>query len=158
MQTYTSTQASTCRRLQPSLIFQLQLEGSSNPLILFTSLSWKGASTPWFQHQLLLAKSFYFHTKGFNLQTHCRPRFINFHTGSNSFNETLHLTSKKILCPKLQTEQWDHCNQNTVINLDFWINMQNQVQPWSFTESNVYATYLTANLCIYVISCTPICV
>ena len=48
-QTHTSTQAPTCRRLQPSLIFQLQLEGNSNPLILFTSLSWKGALTPWNQ-------------------------------------------------------------------------------------------------------------
>ena len=33
-QTYTSTQAPTCRRLQPSLILQSLLEGSSDPLFL----------------------------------------------------------------------------------------------------------------------------
>ena len=32
MQTHISTQASICRRLQPSLVYQLLLEGSSNPL------------------------------------------------------------------------------------------------------------------------------
>ena len=43
VQTYTSTQASTYRRLQPSLVLQLLLEGSYNPLTLvladiFTSM------------------------------------------------------------------------------------------------------------------------
>jgi hypothetical protein len=32
VQTHTSTQASTCRRLQPSLIYQPFLEGRFNPL------------------------------------------------------------------------------------------------------------------------------
>jgi hypothetical protein len=32
VQTHTSTQASTCRRLQPSLVYQPFLEGSFNPL------------------------------------------------------------------------------------------------------------------------------
>jgi len=34
MQSYTSMQASTYRRLQPSLVLQLLLEGSYNPLAL----------------------------------------------------------------------------------------------------------------------------
>jgi len=34
VQSYTSTQASTYRRLQPSLVFELLLEGSYNPLAL----------------------------------------------------------------------------------------------------------------------------
>lgn len=43
VQTYTSTQASTYRRLQPSLVLQILLEGSYNPLALvlanmFTSM------------------------------------------------------------------------------------------------------------------------
>ena len=46
VQTYTSTQAPTCRRLQPSLVYQPHLEGSFNPLLSFTSLTWKGANTP----------------------------------------------------------------------------------------------------------------
>ena len=46
VQTYTSMQAPTCRRLQPSLIYQPHLEGSNNPLLSFTSLTWKGATTP----------------------------------------------------------------------------------------------------------------
>ena len=45
-QTHTITQAPTCRRLQPSLVYQPLLEGSYNPLLSFTSLSWKGATTP----------------------------------------------------------------------------------------------------------------
>ena len=32
VQTHTSTQASTCRRLQPSIVYQPFLEGSFNPL------------------------------------------------------------------------------------------------------------------------------
>ena len=46
VQTYTNTQAPTRRRLQPSLIYQPLLEGSNNPLLSFTSLTWKGATTP----------------------------------------------------------------------------------------------------------------
>ena len=43
VQTYTSMQGSTCRRLQPSLILQILVEGSYNPLTLvladmFTSM------------------------------------------------------------------------------------------------------------------------
>ena len=45
-QTYTSTQAPTCRRLHPSLVYQHFLEGSYNPLFSFTSYHWKGATTP----------------------------------------------------------------------------------------------------------------
>ena len=83
VQTHTSTQAPTCRKLQPSLILQPLLEGSSNPL-----------------------------TEGFDPQHHRGPRFINFHIGSNNFNTTqlvglfslefldwthsTHLNSKKI--------------------------------------------------------------
>ena len=47
VQTQTSTQAPTCRRLQPSLVYQPFLEGSYDPLNSFTNLSWKGATTPW---------------------------------------------------------------------------------------------------------------
>ena len=46
VQTHTSTQAPTYRRLQPSLVYQPLLEGSYNPLLSFTNLSWKGATTP----------------------------------------------------------------------------------------------------------------
>jgi len=35
VQSFTSTQAATCRELQLSLIFQSLLEGSYNPLLLF---------------------------------------------------------------------------------------------------------------------------
>ena len=105
-QTHTSTQAPSCRRLQPSLVLQLLLEGSSNPLISFTSRSWKGATTSWFRlpatpgrellppnlvYQQPLEGSYDPLTEGSNPKHHCRPRFINFHTGSNSFHKT-HLT------------------------------------------------------------------
>ena len=45
--THTSMQAPTCKRLQPSLVYQPLLEGSYNPLLSFTSLSWKGVTTPY---------------------------------------------------------------------------------------------------------------
>ena len=55
--------ASPGRELQPpALVYQLPLEGSYNPL-----------------------------TEGFDLQHLCGPRFINFHTGSNSFHTTQHV-------------------------------------------------------------------
>ena len=102
-QTHTSTQAPTCRRLQPSLVYQPLLEGSYNPLLSFTSLSWKGATTPYSRlsafpgreplppalvYQLPLEGSYNPLTEGFDLKHHCGPRFINFHTGSNSFHTT----------------------------------------------------------------------
>ena len=37
VQSFTSMQATTCRGLQPSLVFQLLLEGSYNPLSSCTS-------------------------------------------------------------------------------------------------------------------------
>ena len=61
VQTHTSTRAPTYRRLQPSLVYQLLLEGSYNPL-----------------------------TESFDLQHHCGPRFINFQTGSHSRNPRFH--------------------------------------------------------------------
>ena len=129
-QTHTSTQAPTCRRLPPSLVYQPHLEGSFNPLLSFTNLIWKGATTPWYEYQLLLAESFHFHTEGFNPQIHCRPRFINFQTGSNSFNTILHL-STNILFPLHQTEQWNHYNQNIRDSLDFRIDIQKLNQLWA---------------------------
>ena len=113
VQNYTSTQAPTYRRLQPSLVYQPLLEGRYNPLLSFTSLSWKGATTPCSRlpaspgrellppalvYQLSLEESYYPLTEGFDPQYHCRPRFINFQTGSNSVNTTLHL-STITLCP-----------------------------------------------------------
>ena len=56
-------------------------------------------------YQLPLEGSYYPLTEGFDPQHYYRPHFINFHTGSNSVNTTLHLTSRNILCPILQTEQ-----------------------------------------------------
>jgi len=47
LQCCTSTQAPTYRRLQPSLILQHPLEGSSNPLISFTDTHHKGSLTPY---------------------------------------------------------------------------------------------------------------
>ena len=54
VQTHTSTQASTCRRLQPSLVYQPFLEGSFNPLKI----------APVSTGRLLTAE-------GFNPHTHC---------------------------------------------------------------------------------------
>ena len=76
-------------------------------LLSFTSLSWKGATNPCSRllasprrelrhpelvYQPFLEGSYNPLTEGFDPQHHCRPRFINFQTGSNSFNTTLHLS------------------------------------------------------------------
>ena len=53
VQTYTSTEAPTCRRLQPSLVYQPLLEGSYYPLLSFTSYHWKGATTPFLKASTL---------------------------------------------------------------------------------------------------------
>ena len=53
VQTYTSMQAPTCRRLQPSLVYQCLLEGSYYPLLSFTSYHWKGATTPFLKASTL---------------------------------------------------------------------------------------------------------
>jgi hypothetical protein len=42
VQTHTSMQASTCRRLQPSLVYQPFLEGSFNPLKIAPASTGKG--------------------------------------------------------------------------------------------------------------------
>ena len=119
VQTHTNTQAPTCRRLQPSLVYQPLLEGSYNPLLSFTSLSWKGATTtcsrllasprrelqpPSLIYQPHLEGSYNPLTEGYNPQHLYGPCFINFQTGSNSFNTILHF-STNILCPMLHTKQ-----------------------------------------------------
>ena len=74
----------------------------------FTNLFWKGATTPQSRlpaspgrelrppalvYQPLLEGSYNPLTEGFDPQHHCRPCFINFQIGSNSFNTTLHLST-----------------------------------------------------------------
>ena len=93
----TSTQAPTCARLPASPGRELQPPDS------FTSLSWKGATTPRSRlpaspgrelrppalvNQPHLEGSYDPLTEGYNPQHHLGPRFINFHTGSNHFNRT----------------------------------------------------------------------
>ena len=142
--TFSRLPASPGREPQPpALVYQPLLEGSHYPLLSFTSLSWKGATThcsrlpaspgrelqpPALVYQPPLEWSYYPLTEGFDPQHHYRPRFINFQTGSNNFNTTLHL-STIILCPLFPTEEWNHCNQNIRDNPDFRIDMQNHIQP-----------------------------
>ena len=110
--TFSRLPASPGRELRPpALIYQPLLEGSYNPL-----------------------------TEGFDPQHHCKPRFINFQTGSNSFNTTLHI-STNILCLLLPTEQWNHCNQNIKDNPEFRINMQKHFQPWATTSSETIRAF-----------------
>ena len=78
----TSTQAPTCARLPASPGRELQPPDS------FTSLSWKGATTPDLVYQPHLEGSYNPLTEGYNPQHHLGPRFINFHTRSNNFNRT----------------------------------------------------------------------
>ena len=78
----TSTQAPTCARLPSSPGRELQPPDS------FTNLSWKGATTPDLVYQPHLEGSYDPLTEGYNPQHLYGPRFINFHTGSNTFNRT----------------------------------------------------------------------
>ena len=52
--TFSRLSASPGRELQPPvLVYQPLLEGSYDPLLSFTSLSWKGATTPWLKASTL---------------------------------------------------------------------------------------------------------
>ena len=88
------------RRHPHALVYQPLLEGSYDPLLLFTSLSWKEATTPCSHlpasprrelrpHALVyqphLEGSYNPLIEGYNPQHQHGPRFINFHTGSKSF-------------------------------------------------------------------------
>ena len=130
-------------------------EGYNN-LLSFTSLSWKGATTPYSRlpaspgrelrppeliYQPLLEGSYNPLTEGFDPQHHCRPRFINFQIGSNSFNTTLHL-STIIPCLLLQAKQWDHCNPNIKYNPDFRIDMQKHIQPWAIMSLDTIRAFI----------------
>ena len=100
--TFSRLLASLGRELQPpALVYHPLLEGSYNPLLSFTSLSWKGATTPCSRlpaspgreplppalvYQLLMEGSYNPFTEGFDPQHHHGPHFINFQTGSNSFH------------------------------------------------------------------------
>ena len=125
-------------------------------LLSFTSLSWKGATTPCSRllaspgrellppalvYQLPLEGRYYPLTEGFNPQHYCQPCFINFQNGSNSFNTTLHL-STNILRPMLQPEQWNHCNQNIRDNPDFRIDMQKHIQPWAIISLDTIRAFI----------------
>ena len=77
VQTHTSTQASTCIRLQPSLILQLLLEGSYNPLALVLADMFTSTQALTYKR---LRPSFF-------LQG---PRFINFQTRYSQYT-TIHM-------------------------------------------------------------------
>ena len=117
VQTHTNTKAPTYRRLQPSLILQLLLEGSQNPLSLvlanmFTSM--------WAMTYRRLRASFFFQG----------PHFINFQTGSinniiiviqssNTSASTNHFLNQpqpneSITLTTHQSDHLEYCHQNTV--------------------------------------------
>ena len=106
VQSYTSTQASTCKRLQPSLILQLLLEGSYNTLALVLADMFTSTQVSAYRR---LQPSLFFQG----------PRFINFQTGSmNNINQTSSIfVSPNLLCTK-QTESNSHfsecCTQKVV--------------------------------------------
>ena len=87
------------RKHPPALVYQPLLEWSYDPLLSFTSLSWKGATTPcshllaspgrelWppaLIYQPHLEGSYNPLTEGYNPQHLYGPCFINFHTGSKA--------------------------------------------------------------------------
>ena len=114
VQTYTSTQASTYRRLQPSLVLQLLLEGSYNLLALVLVDMFTSAQVLAYRR---LQPSLFFQG----------PRFMNFQTGSinniiqssNIFASTNLLfhqpqLNQSIILTTLQSDLSECCNQNTV--------------------------------------------
>ena len=109
VQSYTSTQASTCRRLQPSLVLQLLLEGSYNPLAL------------------VLADMYQY--VGASLQ---KPPTVSFLLGTafHKFSDWIHQQLHSIICinqspfAPTKTKPTNHfdksskcCNQNTVTKI-----------------------------------------
>ena len=101
VQTHTSTQTPTCKRVQPSLVLQLLMKVSDNPPSSCTSqyvYQYLGASlqkTPLFNQG---------------------PRFMNFQTGStNSINQTSRISaSTNYLFTNQNKHISDECTQITV--------------------------------------------
>ena len=66
-------------------------------LLSFTSLSWKGATTPCSCLPASPGRGLQPLTEGFDPQHHCRPRFINFQTGSKQLQHNPSLINNHTL-------------------------------------------------------------
>ena len=104
MWNHISTQASTYRRLQPSLVYQIILEGSSSPL------SYRLPATPGREIQPPEHNtSFYWQEAYTSILKASTLRPTADHVSSifilDQTTSTQPFTSTNILCPKLQSEQ-----------------------------------------------------
>ena len=124
VQTHNSTQASTCTRLQPSLILQLLLEGSYDPLALVLADMFTSTYASTYRR---LRPSFFFQG----------PCFINFQNGC-SWYTTIHMKASFhpifILDPSLTLKLKinHHCNTTIkyiCINQSFKLNHQYLNRP-----------------------------
>ena len=72
----------------PWLVYQPLLEGSYDPLTRLPAFPGRELRPPDLVYQPLLEGSYNPLTEGYNPLHHLGPLFINFHTGSNHFNRT----------------------------------------------------------------------
>ena len=133
VQNYTSTQAPIYRRLQPSLVYHLPLEGSYNPL-----------------------------SEGFDPQHHCGPHFINFHIGSTSFHTT-YLAGYQIFVFSIYSHQFfifssviqtrdssssDHYIHGCITVHD--LSIKNRARPYRYSFQNFLFTTLTIHISFFI--------
>ena len=98
VQSFTNTQAPTYRELQPSLVFQLFLEGSYNPLSYCTRWDTSMQATTCKRLQPSLCFQ--------------GPRFINFQTGSTNINQTSAIN--QLPCTNIESPNNFSKHQNSV--------------------------------------------
>ena len=135
MQTYTSTQAPTCRRLQPSLICQPLLEGSYYPLLSFTSYHWKGATTPSLK-ALTLSTTADHVSSIFILD----PLVSTWHTlQATRFIHSVYLHQFFMISSVIQTRDSsssDHYMHGCIVVLDLLV--KNKVRPYRYSLENFF--------------------
>ena len=117
VQTYTSTQASTCRRLQPSIILQLLLEGSYNPLTLVLANTFTSTQVATYKR---LRTSFFLQGPHFIIfQTGSINNIITVIQSSNKSSSNNHFMNQaqpnqSITFTTHQSDHLEHYHQNTV--------------------------------------------
>ena len=155
------------RRHPPALVYQPLLEGSYDPLLSFTSLSWKGATTPWsrlpaspgrelpppdwrLQPSAPLRTTFHQFShwiQQLQKSTNCRPRFIIFSDWTHSIHLSSIIHHQQIAVTQHnRSEIWYFILQQTLIFIRTFLSLILRIYSPSTIQTCVYfCTYYRTN-------------
>ena len=136
VQTHTSTQASTCRRLQPSLVFRFYWKGATTPQLLYQPICLLVCRCQPTENSTLPPGTTFHEFLDWILLAHIKT----YEDLDSSITHQKFRNSNFISQHAINLKQSDHCHQNIVMNPKTCIKIQNQLKPQKFMCQTIYAT------------------